>query len=83
MSVSDLLYFQSGVVLDSLANNLVEGVSEEWKYWRLTGVNLKRVCIDVASQAMLARFNAAVLPDTLVQLSVGAKFTLPYFVERL
>ena len=83
ISAFDLQFFQSGVVLDSLANNLVEDVSEEWMAWRLAGVNLKRVCIDVGSQVMLTYFKAEVLSDTLVQLSVGAKFTLPYFFERL
>ena len=66
ISVSDLLYFQSGVVLDSLANNLVEDVSEEWMRWRLAGVNLKSVCANVHPQVMLTRFNAAVLSDTLI-----------------
>ena len=69
--------FTIGIVLDSLANNLVEDVSEEWMSWRLAGVNLKSVCVDVDPQVMLTRFNAAVLSDTLVQLSVGTKFTLP------
>ena len=44
---------------------------------------LKPHGVDVDSQVMLARFNTAVLSDTLVQLSVGAKFTLPNVFERL
>ena len=55
----------------------MEDVSEEWMSCRLAGVNLKSVCVDVNPQVMLTRFNAAVLSDALVQLSVGTKFTLP------
>ena len=61
----------------------MEDVSEEWVSWRLAGVNLKSVRVGVNPQVMLARFNAAVLSDTLVDLSVGAKLTLPYVFERL
>jgi len=75
--------FPIGIVLYSLTNNLVEDVSEEWMRWRLAGVNLKSVCANVHPQVMLTRFNAAVLSDTLVDLSVGAKLTLPYVFERL
>lgn len=81
--VLDLIFVDTGIVLDSLANNLVEDVSEEWMAWRLAGVNLKRVCIDVDSQVMLTHFNGAVLSDTLTRLRMSAKFTLPNVLIRL